>query len=100
MTLAWEMSAIVCWLEHSLVPPFLGIGLTFSSTVATAGSSSRFADIMNAKPLFMPFRDINSSAGISPQPLDLWEAPLEKEMATHSSILAWRNPWTEEPGKL
>ena len=25
---------------------------------------------------------------------------LEKEMATHSSILAWRNPWTEEPGGL
>ena len=29
-----------------------------------------------------------------------WEDPLEKEMATHSSILAWRMPWTEEPGRL
>ena len=29
-----------------------------------------------------------------------WEDPLEKEMATHSSILAWRTPWTEEPGRL
>ena len=28
------------------------------------------------------------------------EDPLEKEMATHSSILAWRIPWTEEPGGL
>ena len=28
------------------------------------------------------------------------EDPLEKEMATHSSILAWRIPWTEEPGEL
>ena len=28
------------------------------------------------------------------------EDPLEKEMATHSSILAWRNLWTEEPGGL
>ena len=28
----------------------------------------------------------------------LWEDPLEKEMATHSSILAWEIPWTEEPG--
>ena len=27
-----------------------------------------------------------------------WEDPLEKEMATSSSILAWRIPWTEEPG--
>ena len=29
-----------------------------------------------------------------------WEAPLEKEMATHSSTLAWKMPWTEEPGGL
>ena len=29
-----------------------------------------------------------------------WEDPLEKEMATHSSILAWRIPWAEEPGWL
>ena len=29
-----------------------------------------------------------------------WEDPLEKEMATHSSILAWRIPWTEEPDRL
>ena len=29
-----------------------------------------------------------------------WEDPLEKEMATHSSTLAWKIPWTEEPGSL
>ena len=29
-----------------------------------------------------------------------WEDPLEKEMETHSSILAWRIPWTEEPDRL
>ena len=29
-----------------------------------------------------------------------WEDPLEKEMAMHSSILAWRIPWREEPGGL
>ena len=28
------------------------------------------------------------------------EDPLEKEMATHSSILAWKIPWTDEPGRL
>ena len=33
------------------------------------------------------------------QSLD-WEDPLEKEIATHSSILAWEIPWTEEPGGL
>ena len=29
-----------------------------------------------------------------------WEDSLEKKMATHSSILAWRIPWAEEPGRL
>ena len=29
-----------------------------------------------------------------------WEDPLEKEMAPHSIILAWKIPWTEEPGGL
>ena len=29
-----------------------------------------------------------------------WEDPLEKEMATHSSTIAWKIPWTEEPGRL
>ena len=33
------------------------------------------------------------------QPLD-GEGPLEKEMTTHSSVLAWEIPWTEEPGEL
>ena len=32
-------------------------------------------------------------------PLD-WEDPLEEGMATHSGVLAWRIPWTEEPGRL
>ena len=29
-----------------------------------------------------------------------WEDPLEKEIASHSSVLAWRIPWTEKPGGL
>ena len=29
-----------------------------------------------------------------------WEDPLEKEMAIHSSTIAWKMPWTEEPGRL
>ena len=29
-----------------------------------------------------------------------WQDPMEEEMATHSSILAWETPWTEEPGRL
>ena len=30
----------------------------------------------------------------------VWEDPLEKEMAAHSSVLAWKIPWTVEPGRL
>ena len=33
------------------------------------------------------------------QPLG-WDDPLEKGMATHSNVLVWRIPWTEEPGRL
>ena len=29
-----------------------------------------------------------------------WEDPMEKEMAIHSSTIAWKIPWTEEPGRL
>ena len=29
-----------------------------------------------------------------------WEEPLEEEMATHSSVLDWKIPWMEEPGRL
>ena len=43
----------------------------------------------------------NLSAMPETQVLSLgWEDLLEKEMAIHSSILAWRIPWTEEPGRL
>ena len=47
-------------------------------------------------------KDLPASAGdIRDAGLSLgWEDPLEEEMATHSSILAWRIPWTEEPGGL
>ena len=40
-----------------------------------------------------------SSLEILP-PFVRWHSSLEEEMATHSSILAWRIPWTEEPGRL
>ena len=49
-------------------------------------------------------RDKESAAKQEPQVMWVlsqnWENPLEKEMATHSSVLAWRIPWTEEPGRL
>ena len=46
----------------------------------------------NGKESACNVRDMGSIPG--------WEDPLEKEMTTHSSILAWRVPWTEKPGGL
>ena len=39
-------------------------------------------------------------SGLLPRSLETPGDPLEKEMATHSSLLAWEIPWTEELGKL
>ena len=39
------------------------------------------------------------NAGGMQVPSLAWEDPLERVMATHSSILPWRIPWTEEPGR-
>ena len=53
-----------------------------------------------------PFPFPSGSAGKEPTcqcrkcGFDLWEDPLEEEMAPHSSILAWKIPWTEESGGL
>ena len=44
-------------------------------------------------------KNLPANAGQRPELPDQ-EVPLEKEMATHSSILSWRIPWTEEPGGL
>ena len=55
------------------------------------------------------FYKLSSSKGLEGKESTMWqtrfespgqEDPLEKGMATHSSILAWRIPWTEEPGRL
>ena len=43
---------------------------------------------------------INAGDLETPVPTLNWEDPLEEGMATHSSILAWEIPWTEEPGGL
>ena len=44
-------------------------------------------------------KDLPANAGKVVRSLD-WEDPLEEDMATHSSILAWEFPWTGEPGGL
>ena len=69
---------------------------------------SNFTHLMNKTAIrllnksFLVTQTVNSLPAVWEiwvQPLG-WEDPLEKETATHSSIVAWRIPWTEEPGKL
>ena len=61
------------------------MGLTDTTTMGFPGGSEVKASAWNEG-------DLGSIAGR--------EDPLEKEMATHSSTLAWRIPWREEPGRL
>ena len=68
-------------------------------TLALNGGGGReFATVFNLRMGFPGGSDSKESAcNIG----DLgWENPLEKGLATHSSILAWRIPWTEKPGGL
>ena len=50
-------------------------------------------------PWWLSGNDSTCNAGDAGQSLS-WEDPLEEGMATHSSLLTWRIPWTEEPGEL
>ena len=52
--------------------------------------------------IFLPEVLVKNPPAIQETPVEFlgWEDPLEKEMATLSSILAWEIPWTEEPGGL
>ena len=45
-------------------------------------------------------KNLLANAGLSGSGSLGWEDPMEKGMATHSNILAWRIPWTEDPGGL
>ena len=72
--------------------PYVTTGKTIALTRRTLVCS-------NACPWWLRHKDCTCNAGDQVQALG-WEDPLEKVMATHSSILAWRIPWTEEPGGL
>ena len=54
---------------------------------------------MWASPVAQMRRNLRAMQETWIQPLG-WEDPLEKGMATHSNVLVWRIPWTEEPGRL
>ena len=60
---------------------------------------SKIRDIPRASPKAQLVKSLPAMQEIQVRFLG-WKDPLEKEMATHSSILAWEIPWTDEPGRL
>ena len=73
-------------LAHSLLT-------ALSSLVANTGSGFPGGSVVKNPPALQETQEMQvQSLG--------WEDPLEKEMAPHSSILAWEIPWTEKPGRL
>ena len=82
-----SMTIIICLSHHCILEAW---ALLSFSLIHRCNRASLVAQRLNRLPL-MQETWVRS--------LD-WENPLEKEMATHSSILAWRIPWTEEPGGL
>ena len=78
--------------SHSL-PHGTYFGYILRSGVAVSYGNSRAALVAQWQRTCLPMQEMQVP------PLGL-EDPLEKGMATHSSILAWKIPWAEEPGRL
>ena len=55
---------------------------------------------MEATKKWLTYNSVGKESAYNAGDLGSIQDPLEKEMATHSSILAWRIPWTMEPGRL
>ena len=72
----------------------LGSYLTFTQKLLRFFDVDHFASLVAQMVKSLP-----AVRGTSVKSLG-WEDPLEKEMATHSNILAWKIPWVEEPGRL
>ena len=89
------------WVKHRLL---LYVKLTWTpktmwTPVLESGVSSLFSEQLEASLVAQRFKHLPPMRETWVQSLG-WDDPLEKEMATHSSILAWRISWSEEPGRL
>ena len=101
-------------LDPGIEPTFLmspALAGRFFTTNATWEAQNSHAELTNKNANYrIPFLERTSHVAQSVKHLPTmqetwvqflgWEVPLEKEMATHSSILAWRIPWTETPRGL
>ena len=84
------------WSEASLQSVYQGEGKRPKLSLL---SCQDFIGTSWASLIAQPVKNVAEMPETWPQALG-WEDPLEKGMATHSSILAWRIPWTEEPGGI
>jgi len=78
--------------EKKINPYFFKNHCYFMSLLPVAGAFQVALVVKNLPANAGDLRDVRDPLG--------WEDPLEEGMAIHSSILAWRIPWTEEPGRL
>ena len=101
------MFCFFCFRSHEILAPSPGIKPTLSALegeVLTTGPPGK-ARVCCSKPpstaslVAQMVKNLPAMLETWVQSLG-WEDPMEKGMATHSSILAWRIPWTEEPGGL
>ena len=99
-------------MNYSFIPSVNhSLSKRFSSSASVQNISQSPARHKGSLDLFLALRSSPMALQVKNLPAmqeikEMWvrswdqEDPLEKEMATHSSILAWRIPWTEEPGRL
>ena len=95
-------------LQYSCLENPRGGGAWWAAIYGAAQNRTRLKRLSSSKPFKVGFLSVsevkNPPAMQEPQETQVWslgqEDPLEKEMATHSSVLPWRIPWTEEPGGL
>ena len=93
-------------------PGPVGLGKGLGVTLAHSANNQPAGRVLWAKGFLCPMQ-YNTRASLGAQSVENlpvvqetqvrslgWGDPLEKEMASHSNILAWRIPWTEEPGGL
>ena len=81
----WKLCFHICWLRNYIMKSYWEFSYMFRRFLCFPGGL-----VVKSSPAMwaMQFQSLG------------WEDPLEKGMATHSSILAWRMPWTEEPHRL
>ena len=102
-----ELYSIIYWITQCLFKRYVDLTTHSCLAVVVLGWRSMFENtvfyyflnLIWASLVAQLVKNLPAMQGIRVQSL-FWEDPLEKEMATHYSTLAWKISWTEEPGEL